>query len=308
MAKQGIILGAVIVASVAAIGGGLYWSSQQPHRFVFDVALYDLDRIGRPAPEMKVFVNGAETPLGHVSGIEDPIVTAEGGLAKEFSADVLPAIQVQYRGACGWKAVKVVLEEPGDDELKRALSRGRHISTRAELKEDGWIRLYTDNRGQPAHRIELGGIAEDIAKDSSKTIGLVQDKRCAAGSEVKLDGKDIGALPDRTGHGDEIPGFVFDTSGKRCYSYRETSYVDDKFPDLLGTHERPTPKIVDLDPGYFHALPGDEVDYFLADAPETIVVPQSMTFPGASYMKSSLVETPCPGPIARPSPARRKAR
>jgi hypothetical protein len=305
MAKQGIILGAVIAAGVAAVGGGLYWSSQQPHRFVFNVELYNIDRTGILWPETKVLVNGAEAPLHQSPEADAATLTAQGGLAKEYSDEVLPRIEVQYHYACGWKPVHLEMETIRDDDIKDAVSRGRNIPLRIDVKEDGWLDLHTDNRGQPAHRVELGGIVADLDKDSSKSLHLLQDTRCAAGSEVQLDGRSIGKLPNTPAPSDGAnPDFLFDTSGKRCYTYRETSYVDDKFPDISGTHV--TPRVVDLAPGYFHALPNGRIDYFLHEAPETIVVPQNMAFPGAAFVRTSLVETTCSAPS--PAPSKRKAR
>ncbi|HEY3917664.1 MAG TPA: hypothetical protein VGL83_07710 [Stellaceae bacterium] len=295
MASRGIIVVGAASALVVMIAGAMIYTFDQPRRFVFEVELDNMTRLSGPLPETKVLVNGVETPLGHSSEVPEPVITAQGGLAKEYSPDVLPQIEVQYRYACGWKAVQVSLQQPRDDEIKDAQSQGRNIRMQAQLKEDGWVTLFTDNRGQPAHRIELGGIAHDIAKDSGDRASLLQDKRCAEGSAVKLDGRVIGALPSGpAGRSATTSRFLFDPSGKRCYTYRQVGYVAENDLAMMSDNG-PEPEVIDLPAGYLHALPDEEVEYFLSPPPDKILVPENQLFPGTPYTQASVLETPCAG-------------
>lgn len=305
MAKSGIIvLGLAVVASGALIGGGIYWLNK-PRQFVFDIEFYNIGRIGQPAPEMKVLIDGAETPVaGTRDG--DPYVTAAGGTGTELTGDVLPRIQVQYRDACGWAAVKIgAIDLPRDDQIQSAKAEGRNTPLRVELVEDG-VRatFYVDDRGQGAHTLAIGGATAAIAAGSSTSVELPADRRCAAGSTVTLDGKSLGALPAKPpGPDSTTTRYFVDASGKRCYTYRQVGYVDEIQPDL----SPPVPEVFDFAGAVLYALPNETVDFFLKDPPEKIFVPSDQMIPGTTYLQTSLVETPCFHPPAKAA-AKRKTR
>lgn len=305
MAKSGIIvIAAAIVAAVVLIGGSLYWSNR-PRQFVFDIEFYNTGRIGQPAPEMKVLIDGHETPLaGTRDG--DPYVTATGGTGTELNDDVLPAIQVQYRYACGWKAVKIeAIDLPRDDQVRLAKQEGRNTPLHVALSEDGAaVTLYVDDRGEGAHMLGIGGATAAIAAGSSTSVDLAADMRCAAGRAVTLDGKSIGTLPGDPPRGGTTTHFLFDASGKRCYVYRQVAYVGKNDIDMDPDR---TPEVFHFAGAALYALPDGRIDFFLEEPPQQIMVPENATMPGMAYIQSSLLETPCSYPAAK-SAAKRKPR
>lgn len=294
MAKTGIILGVAIAAAVVLIGGGIYWSQQPPRPFVFDIAFYNLGRLNQPWPEMKDLINGVETPVAGTSD-GDPYVTATGGIGKELTADVLPQIAVQYRYACGWKAVKIQsIDLPRDDQVQSAKVEGRNTPLHVALSEEGAVAtLYIDDRGQPAHTLSVGGATATIAAGSSTSVDLAADMRCAAGRTVTLDGESLGDLPSDPPRGTTTTHFLLDASGKRCYVYRQVSYVDENDPAIIGPDA--SPQVFHFAGANLYALPDGTIDFFLTEPPANIVVPENQMMPGMPYIQTSLAETPCAG-------------
>jgi hypothetical protein len=293
MAKTGIILGVAIVAAVVLIGGGIWVSQQPPRPFVFDIAFYNLGRLNQPRPELKVLINGVETPVaGTRDG--DPFVTATGGIGKELNAGVLPQIAVQYRYACGWKAVKIQsIDLPRDDQVELAKEEGYNTPLCIAVSEDGAVAtLYIDDRGQPAHTLSVGGAMATIAANSSTSVDLAADMRCAAGRTAAL-GKSLSDLPNDPPRSTTTTHFLFDASGKRCYIYRQVSYVEENDPAVIGPDA--SPQVFHFAGANLYALPDGTIDFFLTEPPAKIVVPENQMMLGMAYIQTSLVETPCAG-------------
>lgn len=291
MPKNVVIIGAVVLVA-AAVGGGFYWSTQQPRQFVFAAELDNEARFGYPRAPMRVLINGAEARVAYASDTADPTVRAEGGMAKAYSSDVLPEIKVQYRTPCGWKPAKVEIADPSESDL-HAAGYGAPIRLHVTVTEDGWLSFYADNRGQTARAIELGGLVHEIGNDTSSIFSLPQDTRCPEGAQVKIAGQAIGALPQGpAGQSKTTSRFLIDTTGRRCYLYQEAAYQDANALPMMQT-AAPPPRIIDIGPAYLNALPDAPLDYFLADLPDKVLVPEYQPLLG-SVVKSSLTETPCP--------------
>jgi hypothetical protein len=184
-----------------------------------------------------------------------------------------PVISAQALLPCGWSEVPV--QHVGGTE-----SEQRYMGQ--VLKETPLLSVWVDNRGGGHTKAGLGQLELPIAAGFTGSF-QVPAPACEAGTKLRLGEAELTVvradLPPKARQ--ELPAYLIDASGSRCYRTRAVNY------GLPGVILKAGPADERLRPARLHMLFAN-VDFFLQPAPEKI-----KTKFGAGAWKHELTELAC---------------
>jgi hypothetical protein len=219
-----------------------------------------------PRVPLKIMVDGQEVAR------DDPYGQPPKFLPNEIAIDkVVDCIEVQVYILTpdGWTNEYSKIE-PG------ALSGDCCCWVRLAPFDPQWYDFFVDNLKRPASVVECGELPMSVSADWKGKLSFPAPTK-AASAMVRLDGKEIGALPpvakDKQPNSSE-GAWLLDTSGQKTYQCRDIVYRyagapnEDKGPPPVDPAE---PMPTKLHAKILHALPRLP-DYFLEFAPQLAFV------------------------------------
>jgi hypothetical protein len=207
-----------------------------------------------------------DVPVRVIKKGKEPVTLAQVERFQDRMSVELPAGQsvaelgVQVLSPEGWRDCTTTVEHYGATES---------ISFQASR-----LTLWVDNEGGAAQELRCGKVVLQVPAHSKSSFVLAAHRTQHVA--VKLDGREVGALPPA---GDQ-EGYLIDTAGKHNYKFEFVHYRRNANP----TPAAPGFGLPAVDPlassrvrfffgQHVHKLPSATLDYFLTPAPQNMSVP-----------------------------------
>jgi hypothetical protein len=221
-------------------------------------------------------------------------VRVKGELGNNLEEEPNCQLRVSYGGL-----VRVELDRPQESSFR---FRGRFDPEQLRIEmmtPEGWVtrsfnayskeayldkipvgRLYVDNRASGPVTLACGAWQAGVKGDSHATVLLPAAPK-GVRRRLTINGKEAGAF--------EGENILVDTLGTRSYQLRTVVYETTLNRLFADPAKRLLPPERSFERGHVHHLP-DEIDYFLASAPDRITVPTMYGLPLGKLKRKELNE------------------
>ncbi|MFO0570203.1 MAG: hypothetical protein U0263_31465 [Polyangiaceae bacterium] len=245
---------------------------------------------GKPGSVLGLELDGKALPAGKQEArgmaFEAKIAASELGTARAFQ--VVVATSCGSEKLAGKLAVGLTRssDAAGEKREREQLKPGEQVLSEVQYAAAKIAKVFLDADGAPSAKVEVG----QTALDSGKAEHEVAVGSCAAGREIKVDGKPWGSVnveprtSSASGKIANAPGTTLvDVTGKHCYERVMHVYVDKN----LDTKNMQGSQPKKLEGGKVYA---EEIDDFLKPSPKELTA--SDIFPSRNEIRRCAEKRP----------------